>query len=302
MDYKKILKSQSLRFKILDLFNFISDEMMIKIQYKIKTGRKLNLVNPTRFTEKIQWYKLYYRDPLLTQCSDKYEVRDYVKNKGLGYILNDLYGVHNHPEEIDFDKLPNAFAIKVTNGSGTNLFIQNKSLINIEKVREQLNDWINLKNCSYGREWAYYNIKPKIIVEKLLKRDKNNDIPDYKFFCFNGSVYCLYTMIDYVDNHDKGQCSFYTTDFDQMPYRRSEFEPINKRIDAPKNFNKMIQIAEKLSEDFPHVRVDLYNVDGEIIFGELTFYNGSGYSVFTPDEFDYILGNQFILPERIIGG
>lgn len=299
MDYKKIIKNQELRFKILDLFNFVSDKTMIKIQYRIKTGRKLSLKNPKRYTEKLQWYKLNYKNSLLTQCCDKYTVRKYVEDKGLGYILNDLYAVYDTVDEIDFDKLPNSFAIKVTNGSGTNLFIDNKKNMDRENVKSRLDEWMNIKNCSYGREWCYYNVKPRIIVEKLLDRDEFNDIPDYKFFCFNGNVYCLYTMINYVDNHDEGQCGFYTKEFEQLPYSRKEFSPIDKKLKKPKNFDKMVELAEILSKDFPHVRVDFYNIDGNIIFGELTFYNGSGYSVFDPDEFDFILGDQFSLPEKV---
>lgn len=301
MDYKKIIKDQNLRFKILDMFNFISDERMIKIQYRIKTGRKLSLDNPKRFTEKLQWYKLNYRDKLLTQCCDKYEVRKYVEEKGLGDILNDLYAVYDNVDEIEFDKLPISFAIKVTNGSGTNIFINDKTQMNMEEVKEKLNNWMNIKNCSYGREWCYYDVKPKIIVERLLERDKNNDIPDYKFFCFDGKVYCLYTMIDYVDNHDEGKCGFYTKEFVQMPYSRQEFRPIDKELQKPKNFETMVKYAEILSKGFPHVRVDFYNISGKIVFGELTFYNGSGYSVFSPDEFDFILGEQFVLPHKVIG-
>ncbi|KXI45541.1 ATP-grasp fold amidoligase family protein [Bacillus pacificus] len=301
MNYKRIIKSQELRFKILDLFNFMSDEQMIKLQYRIKTGRKLNLKNPQRYTEKLQWYKLNYRDPLMVQCSDKYGVRSYVENKGLGRILNTLYGVYSNADEIDFESLPNSFAIKVTNGSGTNIFIEDKTKMNIDLVKKQIDDWMHLKHCSYGREWSYYNVPPRIIIEKLIKRDSNNDLPDYKFFCFHGKVHCLYTMIDYVDNHDNGKLGFYDTEFNQLPYRRLDFGEIKEKLNKPKNFDEMLKIASKLSEDFPHVRVDLYNIDGEILFGELTFYNASGYTKFYPDEFDYILGAQFSLPERLNG-
>lgn len=302
MDYKNIIKSQKVRFKILDLFNFLPDEKMIKIQYFIKTGRKLNLKNPRRYTEKLQWYKLYYRNELLTKCADKYDVREYVESKGYKSILNELYGLYNHPDEIDFSILPDSFAIKVTNGSGTNIFIEDKSKINISSIKKQINDWISLKNCSYGREWCYYNIKPRIIIEKLIEKDENNDLPDYKFFCFNGEVYCLYTMIDYVENHDNGKLAFYDKNFNKLPFKRLDFGEITKEIKKPKNLDKMVKIAEDLSKDFPHVRVDLYNVNGNIIFGELTFYNASGYTKFYPDEYDFILGNQFKLPNIDIGG
>jgi hypothetical protein len=298
MDYKRIFKNQKMRFKILSLLNFLPDKSMLQLQYRIKTGRQLNLKSPKRYTEKLQWYKLFYRDPLMTKCSDKFEVRDYVKSKGLDEILNPLYGVYDNVENINFDVLPNSFAIKHTNGSGANLFIQDKNKVNINNMRNTLKGWMAKNNIYYGREWCYYNVKSRIIIEKLIDRDENNDIPDYKFFCFNGKVKYLYTMVDYVDNHKNGRCSFFTPDFKKLPYRRSEYKEINREISKPERFEEMIEIAEILSEDFPHVRVDLYNIKGQIIFGELTFYNASGYTVFAPDEFDYILGDKFELPSK----
>lgn len=298
MNYKKIFKNQELRFKILELLDFLPDKKMIQLQYRIKTGRNLNLASPKRYTEKLQWYKLFYRDPLMTKCSDKYEVRSYVESKGLNNILNPLYGVYDKVASIDFDNLPNSFAIKHTNGSGANIFVENNKETDIEKFKKTLNNWMLKRKSNYGREWCYYNVSSKIIIEKLLERDGDNDLPDYKFFCFNGKVEYLYTMINYVDNHDQGQCSFFNTKFEKLPYRRSEYDPIIKELKKPENFDEMIEIAEKLSEDFPHARVDLYNIDGKIVFGELTFYNASGYTVFSPDEFDYILGEKFILPNE----
>jgi TupA-like ATPgrasp len=298
VDYKKIIKNQEMRFKILGFLDFLPDKIMLQLQYRIKTGRKLNLKSPKRYTEKLQWYKLYYRDPLMTKCADKFSVREYVKSKGLSEILNPLYGVYEDEKDIDFDELPNSFAIKHTNGSGANVFIEDKNKLDTNDLKETLRGWMTKRKVNYGREWCYYNVKPRIIVEKLLDRDENNDLPDYKFFCFNGKVKYLYTMIDYVDNHEEGRCSFFTPDFKKLPYRRSEYKEINKELRKPQQFEKMIEIAENLSKDFPHARVDLYNIKGQIIFGELTFYNASGYTVFTPDEFDFILGKEFNLPNE----
>ncbi|NIK78179.1 hypothetical protein FHS15_003317 [Paenibacillus castaneae] len=296
VDYKKVIKNKDLRLKLIGLFNLIPDKPILKLQYRIKNGRKLNLSEPKRYTEKLQWYKLNYRDKLMTKCSDKYEVRSYIEEKGYGDILNELYGVYENVNEINFELLPNSFAIKVNNASGTNIFITDKTLMDINAVKKQLQVWLNPKRYSPGREWCYYDIHPKIIIEKLIERDINNDLPDYKFFCFDGKVFCLYTMIDYADNHENGKLGFYNRNFNKMPYRRTDFGEITVELDKPKNFEKMIEIATKLSEDFPHVRVDFYNVDGKIIFGELTFYNASGYTSFEPDEFDFILGEQFVLP------
>lgn len=296
MDYKKIIPNKQFRLKVLEITNFIPDKIMIKTQYKIKTGLSLDLKKPKRYTEKLQWYKLYYRDPLMTLCSDKFEVREFVKSKGFESILNPLYGAYNTVDEINYDNLPNSFAIKYTNGSGANYFIKDKSLLNVAELNKELSSWMNKKIINYGREWSYYDVKPRIIVEKLLERDENNDLPDYKFFCFNGKVKYLYTMIDYVDDHSHGKCSFFTPDFRKLPYRRSEYNEIKEEIKKPERFEEMVKIAEKLSENFPHVRVDLYNIEGKIVFGELTFYSASGYTTFSPDNFDYILGKEFELP------
>jgi len=225
-------------------------------------------------------------------------VRSYVEEKGLEKYLTNLYGVYKDLNEIDFSILPNSFAIKHTNGSGANYFVKDKRSENVDDIKAIINGWMTARKADYGREWCYYNVQPRIIIEELIERDENNDIPDYKFFCFNGKVKYLYTMVDYVDDHKNGRCSFFTPEFKQLPYRRSEYMEINRPIPKPEKFDEMLKIAEILSKDFPHVRVDLYNIKGRIIFGELTFYNASGYTVFTPDEFDIILGKEFILPHN----
>ncbi|WP_249594892.1 ATP-grasp fold amidoligase family protein [Peribacillus frigoritolerans] len=296
--YKKIIRNPETRYKLLDFLECIPDSTMVKGQYRIKTGNKLNLKNPKRYTEKVQWYKLNYHDPLITRCSDKYTVRSYVESKGLSDYLNELYAVYDCVEDIDFKNLPSSFAIKMTTGSGTNIFVSDKSKMDENSIRMQLKEWMDRSKKSYGREWGYYNCTRRIIVEKLIEKDVNNDLPDYKFFCFNGKVHCLYTMIDYTDNHENGKLGFYDKNFNLLPFRRADYGEINREIPKPINFEKMVEVAEILSEGIPHVRVDFYNVGGKIIFGEMTFYNASGYTKFIPDEYDFVLGDQFILPEK----
>ena len=298
MDYKKIFKSRNIRFKILNLLNWVPDITMIKIQYRMKTGRKLNLKNPQRFTEKLQWYKLYYRNPLMKTCSDKYDVRKYVEFKGLSSILNDLYGIYNNVNEINIELLPRSFVLKTTDGGGGNNIIlcNNKERFDFESAKKKLNEWQKQKlKKPAGREWCYEGAKSKIICEKLLPRDSRNDLPDYKFFCFNGKVEFLYVMIDYTDNHDNGKMGFYDKKFNKLPFYRNDFKEIDFDLVKPKNFEKMVEYAEILSKDFPHVRVDFYNIDGKIIFGELTFYNASGYVTFSPDQTDFEIGKKFVL-------
>jgi len=297
MNYKNIIKSQQIRFFILKVFDFIPDKLMIFIQYKVSTGRWLKLNNPKRFTEKIQWYKLYYRNNIITQCSDKYGVREFVSSKGLSNILVPLYGVYDNVEEINFESLPSKFVLKTTNGSHTNILCSNKNQLNIESTKETLKSWLNTWTSKMGREWGYYNIKPRIIAEKLLPKDSNNDLIDYKFFCFNGEVFCLYVLVErFLESETK--LGIFDTEFNLLPYRRSDIKGIISNIPKPENFNRMLAIAEKLSKDFPFVRVDLYNIEGVIYFGELTFYNASGYNGYESDEFDFILGEKFKLPTK----
>lgn len=299
--YKKIISNQNMRLKILCILKGVPDNIMLKLEYWIKTGHKLNLKNPSRYTEKIQWYKLNYHNQLLRECADKYSVRSYIENKGYGSILNPIYAAYDSADEIRFDLLPTSFAMKCSVGGGLNYFVQDKNKEDLVQLRKLAKKWLNseydLYGYTYGREWCYKNRAPKILFERLLPRDDRNDIPDYKFFCFNGKVFCLYTMMEYTDNHEKGRLGFFDRNFKLLPYYRLDFKPITEQINPPSCFEQMVKIAEEFAKDFPHVRVDFYNVNGKVVFGELTFYNASGFTRFEPDEFDYILGDQFVLPE-----
>lgn len=299
--YKRLIKNQSTRLAILKGLRFVPDSIMIKIQYRIKTGNKLDINDPKRYTEKLQWYKLNYRKELMRKCADKYTVREYIEDKGLAHLLNPLFCVFDSPEDVNFDGLPEEFAIKCSVGSGLNYFVHDKSAEDIEKIRAIVRKWFKDDSYAYGREWCYKNPKPRVLIEKLIPRNSENDIPDYKFFCFNGNVFCLYTMIDYTDNHENGKLGFFDRDFNQLPYGRQDFKFIDRPVEKPKCFDEMVEAAEILSQDFPHVRVDFYDAGDHPIFCELTFYNASGYTKFAPDEFDFILGKEFDIT-RIGGG
>lgn len=300
--YKKLISSQDTRLRILRALRVIPDKLMLRLEYRIKTGNKLNLRQPQRYTEKIQWYKLNYHNPMMKECADKYSVRSYLKEKGHDRILNPLYAAYDTAAEIDFDSLPNSFAMKCSVGGGLNYFVQDKSKEDLDKLREMANSWLtqeyDLYGFIYGREWCYKDRAPKVLFERLLPRNENDDIPDYKFFCFDGKVFCLYTMIEYIDNHENGKLGFFDRDFKLLPYHRLDFAPITEQIPAPTCFAQMVSIAEDLAKEFPHVRVDFYDVNGIVIFGELTFYNASGFTKFEPDEFDFIMGDKFILPKQ----
>lgn len=294
LDYRKIIKNKELRFKILHYLRFIPDTWMLKFQYKIKMGRDLNLKEPQRWTEKLQWYKIYYRTSLMTKCADKYEVRDYIKSKGLEEILVMLFACYDDSNKINLDALPEKFVIKTTNGSGTNILCKDKSQLHLEKVKQSLITWMDRDNYSVGREWSYKEIVPKIIVEEYLE-DKSNPfdgINDYKFICFNGKA--KYIVFD-VDRHINHKRNIYDTDWNFIDVS-TDYSNFGDSVPRPDGLDEMLRVANILAEDFPFVRVDLYWVNGKVYFGELTFYPWTGYVQFDPDQFDYKLGEEFILP------
>lgn len=301
MDYKKLIKSRELRLAILKCLSFIPDKLMLQLQYRIKTGRRLDLNNPRRFTEKLQWYKLYYKNPLMVQCVDKYDVRTYVQEKGLGHILNECYGVYDRVEDIDFDKLPDQFVLKDTLGGGGNsvILVKDKTRENMDMLRAQLQKWVDEDHRAKGggREWPYYSGKKhRIIVERYIPSDENTGgLIDYKFFCFGGETAFVYGVADRRPGIDAG-IGIFDRDFVKISVKRVG-EPLLRELKKPVNYEIMRGYAELLAKEFPHVRVDFYNQNGCIIFGELTFYNASGYMKYEPDEFDFEMGDKFVLPK-----
>ena len=291
MNYKGIFRSQKLRFYILYALNWIPDTLMLRLQYRIKMEFWPDFKRPKRFTEKLQLYKMKYRNPVMHQCVDKYEVRKYVESKGLGYILNDLYGVYNCVEEIDFDTLPNEFVMKTTTGSGGQnvIIVRDAMHDNRDEILHNLKQWSSAHHIGAlgGREWAYSSTQSRIIIEKYLYC--KGGLADYKFFCFNGKPYCV--QVD-SGRYDKHYQNYYDMQWRSLGVHCTY--PEGEGVAEPKNFGEMKQLATRLSEDFPFVRVDLYNVDGKVYFGELTFYPSSGYGKFHPDEFDFQLGDCFI--------
>lgn len=293
MNYKKIIRSQQLRFKILHLLDWVPDSVMLRIQYRMKMDFWPDLKHPKRFTEKLQLYKMNYRNPVLSQCVDKYEVRKYVESKGLGYILNNLYGVYDSVDEINFSSLPQKFVMKSTTGGGglNVIVVKDKSQTDFEIFKQKVLSWRQhiRGSKSSGREWAYSGMaKTRILVEQYLEDNEKGELTDYKFFCFDGKPYCVQVDTGRFDGHHQ---NYYDMQWQSLgvhcTYPEGDLQP------EPQAFNEMKRLAAKLSADFPFVRVDLYNVQRKIYFGELTFYPSSGYGKFYPDEFDLILGNYF---------
>jgi len=298
MNYRNIIKSRELRVKILTFLSWIPDSIMLRLQYRLQTGRKLNLKNPKRFTEKLQVYKLKYRNPDMLLCTDKYEVRKYIEEKGLGDHLIPLIGVYNTVEAIDFNALPNQFVAKSTDGGGGNqVFVcKNKDSISESEFKEILDSWMTARKVKKqaGREWAYENNYPRrIIIEELIgEKSLEEELSDYKFYCFNGEPhYCQLIQ----DRSTKETIDFYDMEWNHMPFYGLNplHGPAAKPAAKPIAFERMKDIARQLSKGYPFVRVDLYSVDEGVFFGELTFYPASGYGHFTPDKYDEILGDMF---------
>jgi hypothetical protein len=302
MNYKKIFRDQKLRFRVLNRLSWVPDSLMLRLQYRIKMGFWPDFSNPKRFTEKIQVYKMKYRNPLMSICADKYEVRNYVEDKGLSHILNKLYYVCNDVNDINFDLLPNKFVIKNTTGGGgfNVILVKDKNTCDIEEIRNIIKKWSihNPGSISSGREWAYSNMpKTRILIEQYLEDAVNGDaLTDYKFFCFNGKpVYCQVIT---------GRWDVECIDFFDDQWNHQNFVGLNpiygpKLSNAktcpikPSNYEEMWRYAGQLAGDFPFVRVDLYSVSGITHFGELTFYPASGYGVFSKDDVDFELGSYF---------
>jgi hypothetical protein len=273
---------------------------MISLQYKIKTGRKLDLQHPKRFTEKLQFYKLYYRNPEMIRCVDKADVRAYVEEKGLREILIPCVGVFENEKDIDWERLPNKFVIKDTLGMGgaSVVIVKDKKTIDLYSLKKQVHGWLsaNAHIKSGGREWPYYSGKNhRVIIEEYIESDPDKGgLIDYKIFCFNGEPKYLYVITD-RNVGEKACLGIYDADFNMLEaYRRDEKRP-DRKVDKPKEFDEMIEIAKNLSSGFPEARIDLYNVEGRILFGEITYWDGSGYMTFEPDEFDLQMGEAFNL-------
>ncbi len=296
MDYKKYIKNQDTRLKILKLLEWIPDSIMLRLQYKIQLGRWPNLRHPKRFTEKLQLYKMKYRNPIMQQCVDKYEVRKYVESKGLGRILNELYGVYNSPEEIDFNALPEKFVVKSTTGGGglNVIVVKDKKECDFDEIRKTCHEWLKSDNGQgrAGREWAYTGaIKTRIIIEKYLEDSAGGgNLSDYKLMFFNGRFRSLWIDKDRYTDHHRG---FWDENLNFLYDVYSDHETFKMPPELPTSIHEMIKIGERLSLDFPYTRIDLYDVNGKVIFGEITFYPWSGYVEFTPSSFDYQLGDYF---------
>lgn len=277
--------------------NWMPDETYLKLRYYAIFEKKLDIRNPQTFNEKLQWLKLYDRSTSYTNLVDKYEVRKYIsKTIGEEYLIP-LIGVWDNFDDIDFSILPNEFVLKCTHDSGGVVICTDKSKFDIEEAKRKINKCLRRNFYYSGREFPYKNIKPKIICEKYLTEDSGTELKDYKFLCFNGKVKTLFVCSN--RNSKNGlKIDFYDTDWKLMPFER-HYPSSGIKIDKPKNYDKMIELSEKLSKDISFLRVDFYEVNSKLYFGELTFYPGSGFEEFTPESYDLLLGSWIKLNNKI---
>jgi hypothetical protein len=237
----------------------------------------------------------------MIQCVDKYDVREYVKKVGCEEILNTCYGVYDKAEDIPFSKLPDKFVLKDTLGGGGNsvIIVKDKNNTDLEKIKKIAQKWTEQKNHhrSGGREWPYYYGKNhRIIVEKYIEsNEEDGGLIDYKFFCFDGIIRYIYVIADRKVG-EKAGFGIFTDKYKKLDVVRCDEKPLTRNIPKPILYNKMLKTAHELSKVFPEVRIDLYCVNEKIYFGEMTFFDGSGYMKFEPDKFDYELGEKFKLP------
>lgn len=253
-------------------------KIVINIENLFTYGRFLSKDRLEYFGEKIQWIKLYGNLEKYTDFVDKYKVREYISNKIGDEFLIPLIGVYNSPDEIDYNKLPNSFVLKLNHGSGYNIIIKDKNEIDKKKLNIKLKKWLKEDYSKIKKEVQYKNVKRKIICEKFIN-DKDGQLLDYKFFCFDGKPEFVKVDSDRFTGH---RVDFFDMKWNKIQMMEENYLNCDKLINKPENFEKMIEIAEKLSNNFQFVRVDLYNVDGKIYFGELTFTPASGRHPFKP--------------------
>ncbi len=276
--------------------NIICDDKYLKMKYRAKMQRKLRLVFPTCFNEKLQWLKLYDRKPEYTIMVDKYKVREYIAEKIGEQYLIPLLGVWDSPDEIDFSSLPDQFAMKCNHNSGLGMCIcTDKSKLDIKKVKNSLAQGLKQDYYLTGREWPYKNVPRKIIAEQFLKSDAGG-LTDYKIHCFNGVPKFILVCRDRFTESGLTE-DFYTPEWEHMEVKRPRIPNAATLIPKPEKLDEMLVLAEKLSKDIPFIRIDFYLVENKIYFSELTFFPASGFTGFEPPEWDRTFGDWLVLPE-----
>lgn len=295
---KNFLTDRQMRFSylaMLGLYDRMSDEKYLKKRFLMKMGKPLDLTNPRTFNEKIQWLKLYDRRPIYTKMADKYAAREIVSNAiGEEYLIP-LLGTWTSFEEIDFDTLPNQFVLKCNHDSGGLAICRDKSSFDFIAAKKKIERSLKRNYFKSGREWSYKHIQPRIIAEKFLVDESGTELKDYKFFCFNGVVKAMFIGSE-RGSADGTKFDFFDPDFNRLPIWQ-HYENSPKTFYKPENYEQMLELSARLSKGCPHVRIDLYNVNGKIYFGEFTLYHFGGMERFKPEEWDRVFGDWLVLPK-----
>lgn len=271
------------------------DKKYIKFLWKHRMNYPLNLENPRTYNEKLQWLKLYNHNPSFTTMVDKYLVKKYVADIiGEEYIIPTI-GIWDSVEDIDFGMLPNQFVLKCTHDSGGLCICKDKSKLDVVQARNKIKKSLNTDFYLLAREWPYKNVKRRVLAEQYMEDIETQELRDYKFFCFNGRPEFLFIATG-RQSQKEPYFDFFDMDFKHLSFKHGHpNSPILP--DKPKNFELMKQLSEKLSQGFSHVRVDLYEINGKVFFGELTFFHHSGMVPFEPQEWDYKIGELIKLPK-----
>ena len=297
-NYSSILIAHDYLYRTIPKIRYkINPQRALSNLFKSRFGYYPDLEAPKTYSEKIQWIKLHYHNPLLAKYVDKYEVREFVKSKGMGDLLNRIIGVWDRVNEIPFDSLPEKFVLKATHGSGWNVICKNKKQFDVLKAKTKLNRWMRDNFFWHYYEWVYKNIKPRVICEEYIEPEDGVDLKDYKIFCFDGVPRFLFVASG--RSNGKTHFDFYTTEWEWLPVQQY-YPNAGNVLPRPELLDDMLEVARRLSNGFSHVRVDLYVENHRIYFGELTFGHFSGLHPFTPSKYDMIFGEYFTLPKEYI--
>lgn len=294
----KALKSPSkVGLKLLDKTAFLfPDKLFLRLKFRLRMHRKLNLKNPKAYNDKLQWLKLYYRKPEFVQMVDKVAAKDYAAGIiGRNHVIPTI-GVFNSVDEIDWNSLPDKFVLKCTHDSGGIIVCTDKSKLDIEKTKAKLSKGLKTDYYHQYREWPYKNVPRRLICEEYMVDESGYELKDYKFFCFDGEPKALFVASDRGAKGEETKFDFFDMDFHHLPVRNG-YPNARHPIAKPAGFEEMVEIARKLSAGIPHVRIDLYNVNGKIYFGEMTFFHWSGMTPFDPEIWDYKFGEWMELPK-----
>ena len=275
----------------------VPDKLFLAVKFRLTMGYWMDFSNPKTYNEKLQWLKLFDRQPEYSQMVDKAGAKEYVAKKiGEQFVIPTI-GLWDRPEDIPWDELPNQFVAKVTHDSGGIVICKDKSMLDFHAAIKKLSNGLKRDYYAVSREWPYKNVKRRIIVEQYMVDESGYELRDYKFFCFNGEPKMLFIATDRENPNEETKFDFFDMDFNLLPFTNGHEHAKNTPA-KPKGFDTMVKLAHKLSAGIPHVRVDFYDINGHVYFGELTFYHWSGFVPFNPTDWDSKIGEWLKLPKN----